>query len=346
MQTLFWTIAGLLSILTLHASSAYSSSSPAARVVWEPSNPAWLECITERRNGDLLITRFDTGQIWSVSTNTSEPMLVYEFSNSSGVNSALGITEYQDDVFAVNAGQTQGGLPVRGSWGLWTVDLRGWHPDRKQLPAVTLIAKIPNAAFLNGLTALNPATTHGPRSQGVEAKPFFLLADSSVGTIYGLDLANKTPSIFYSNPDLLAPPADAPVPAGLNGIELPPVRKPEYVYFSAGLRGTFYRLKLANNAAAVAHNAEMELLTDGYETLDDFALEADGTAYLATSGGNKIVRLSPGGNQTIVAQGDIVASSTAVLLTRRGSTKILYVTSGTRGSDSDLISGKLAEITL
>ncbi|PVH67807.1 hypothetical protein DL98DRAFT_397291, partial [Cadophora sp. DSE1049] len=281
-----------------------------ARVVWEPSTPAWLECITERRNGDLLITRFDTGQIWSVNTNTGDPTLVYQFSNSSGINSALGITEYRDDVFAVNAGQTQGGLPVRGTWGLWTVDLRSWHSGRKQLPAVTLIARIPDAAFLNGLTALNPATTHRARSQGVDANPFFLLADSSAGTIYGLDLANKTPSIFYSNPDL-APPADAPFPAGLNGIELPPVRKPEYVYFSAGLRGTFYRLKLANNAPAVANDAEMELLTEGYQILDDFALEADGTAYLATSGENKIVRLLPGGNQSIIVQGDIVASSTA-----------------------------------
>ncbi|KAL6405736.1 Six-bladed beta-propeller TolB-like protein [Ilyonectria robusta] len=346
MRTPFLAIAGLSSILTLHTSSAYPSSFPAPRVVWEPSTPAWLECITERRNGDLLITRFDTGQIWSVSKNTGEPALVYEFSNSSSINSALGITEYQDDVFAVNAGQTQDGLPVHGTWGLWAVDLRGWHPERKQLPAVTLIVKIPDAAFLNGLTVLNPATTRGPRSQGVEANPFFLLADSSVGAIYGVDLANKTPSIFYSNPELLAPPANAPFPAGLNGIQLPAVRKPEYVYFSAGLRGTFYRLKLANNAPAVAHDAEMELLIEGYQILDDFALEADGTAYLATSVENKIVRLSPGGNQTIIAQGDIVASSTAVLLTHRGSKKILYVTSGTRGSDPDLISGKLTEITL
>ena len=66
-------------------------STPPAHIVWQPSTPknAWLECLTSRSNGDLLVTRYDTGEIWTVNPITEQATLVYAFPAGANVNSSL-----------------------------------------------------------------------------------------------------------------------------------------------------------------------------------------------------------------------------------------------------------------
>ena len=169
-------------------------STPPAHIVWQPSTPknAWLECLTSRSNGDLLVTRYDTGEIWTVNPITEQATLVYAFPAGANVNSSLGIDEYEDDVFAFNAGQVTPGdrFPIHGTWSVWSIDLKNWTASAangSRAPSVSRIAKVPEALMLNGLTVLNPATTTGPRAKGNASSPTLLLADSTAGILYSIN---------------------------------------------------------------------------------------------------------------------------------------------------------------
>ena len=153
-------------------------STPPAHIVWQPSTPknAWLECLTSRSNGDLLVTRYDTGEIWTVNPITEQATLVYAFPAGANVNSSLGIDEYEDDVFAFNAGQVTPGdrFPIHGTWSVWSIDLKNWTASAangSRAPSVSRIAKVPEALMLNGLTALNPASRPPPPAPAPREMP-------------------------------------------------------------------------------------------------------------------------------------------------------------------------------
>jgi hypothetical protein len=76
----------------------------------------------------LLVTRYDTGEIWTVNSITEQATLVCSFPAGANVNSSLGIDEYEDDVFAFNAGQVTPGdrFPIHGTWSVWSIDLKNW----------------------------------------------------------------------------------------------------------------------------------------------------------------------------------------------------------------------------
>ncbi|KAJ3951564.1 hypothetical protein N0V92_012024 [Colletotrichum tropicale] len=310
---------------------------------------AWLECLTERSNGDILITRYDTGEIFNVNPATGDATRVYKFPASANVNSSLGIAEYEDDVFAFNAGQiTTGYYPIEHSWGIWSLDMRNWTAPVDNVsqsdPRVTQIAKMPNAGLLNGLTVLNPATTEGPRAKGRDSKPTIVSADAVKGVLYEIDIAgpNQTAQVFYFNPELLAP---AGWPPGLNGVQTPPVRNPKHIYFTTGSRGSFYRIVLSQTSASVALNAVPELLYQGNDYLDDFAIEEDGTSYLSTSSASKIIKVSPLGEVGVLLESEAIAMATAALRVDRGGKKLLYVLTANNGENGGS-PGKLVEVRL
>jgi hypothetical protein len=156
--------------------------------------------------------------------------------------------------------------------------------------------------MLYGMAVLDPATKSGPRAKGNSSNPRLLLADSTWVIIYSVDThaPNKSASIWYANPKLLAPTANFTFPTGLNGLQLPPVRMPKYVYFTTGFCGTYYRLALSQTPPTVAPNTEPELLAHSYTSLDDFPLEVDGAAYLSTSTDDYVVRVTPDEEETVV----------------------------------------------
>ncbi|KAB8077315.1 hypothetical protein BDV29DRAFT_153866 [Aspergillus leporis] len=152
------------------------------------------------------------------------------------------------------------GLSSCGNWGPADENTtRSAHP-------VSLIASLPDALMLYGMAVLDPATKSGPRAKGNSSNPRLLLADSTWVIIYSVDThaPNKSASIWYANPKLLAPTANFTFPTGLNGLQLPPVRMPNYT------------------------------------SLDDFPLEVDGAAYLSTSTDDYVVRVTPDEEETVV----------------------------------------------
>jgi hypothetical protein len=161
-------------------------------------NGTTAENIAVRSCGKLLVTLLTAPEIWEVDPSTKTAELVYSFPNATG---ALGIAEVKPDVFAVVLA-TLDDVPLNGTSSVWSVDVSGKFPKTK------LIAAMPDAGFLNGVTV--------PPRSGQYASAL-LLADSSYGLIWRLDLETGEYSVWLDDPAFKISPTGIR-PIGINGV--------------------------------------------------------------------------------------------------------------------------------
>src|SRR5436190_22690083 len=87
---------------------------------------SWVENISIRPNGNILLTRLDVPELWEInplSRSTSyNARLVYTFPNATGLT---GIAEVAPDVFAVTAGDTTNPAGHAGAFSIWKVRMNG-----------------------------------------------------------------------------------------------------------------------------------------------------------------------------------------------------------------------------
>ena len=141
---------------TSHPDQKVISAAPNAPV-WEVikfKDQTRLENLAARSNGQLVLTSIsDTKlRLLDPSKKNSKAQTVYTFPEATSLS---GVVETSPDVFAVVAGnwsiKTFEG--VKGSFSLWLVDFN------KDTPSVKQIAKIPEAASLNGI-AVHPCNKY------------------------------------------------------------------------------------------------------------------------------------------------------------------------------------------
>ena len=146
-----------------------NNNAQAISTLYEFPKGAWVENIAVRSNGQLLITRTDVPELYLVDPLHPSASLVHQFTSATGL---LGIAEVAHDIFAVIAGKidlaTASAVP--GSFVIWKVDMRSAKA------AVSKIAEVPEALFLNGMTLFNAKTST------------VLIADSKKGVIWRLDV--------------------------------------------------------------------------------------------------------------------------------------------------------------
>jgi hypothetical protein len=284
----------------------------------------FLENLAIRPNGNVLVTRIDVPQLWEINPANGSGVLVHDFQSSS-INTILGITEYEKDVYAVGGGtinqSTVMGEP--GTWAVWKVDMR---VKRGALAKVELITTIPEAVFLNGMAVLPPPAmkTDEGSSQGNS----ILVSDSTAGVIYVVSPSRKTYSVFYSNPDTMLPPPNAAPPLGVNGVRISSGHgNPRHLYYSTTFPTGFYRVRLDGRNVV---EGVPELLFSADVPLDDFALAKDGTAYLASNAGNVLMKRGRDGTVTVIGgdgtNGTVFAGPTSVRLGRVRGRDTAYVT--------------------
>lgn len=315
--------ASLLTVLTL-ASTALTSPA-AARVREVASFPvgAWLENLAVRACGELLVTRVEVAEVWSVSPVSGRKNLVARFPDTT---SATGITEIEHDLFAVNTGNysAQSGF-TPGSYAVWTVDLRG------KVPKIRKIAAVPSAGMLNGLVALPGARV-------------VLAADSVNGAVYKIDLRSGNATIALAGDAFAAPPPPA-YPLGVNGVHL----KASSLYFTNTGAGTYSRIAIHPDGTAAG---PVETLRDDLELPDDFALSPNGLAYTTVNQIRSIVAIDTKGARVQIAGGANsiqFATPTAAQFGRTVSdrTTVYVTTGGVRDEAGTAVtSGKVLALTL
>jgi hypothetical protein len=276
-----------------------------------------------RPNGHLLLTTFDQGRLYTLNTSgcTHQAQLVAALP---GATALCGITAIDHDKFAIVGG-------IRGSYSytnetLYTVDFTRNSVN----PVIRTVARVPNAVMLNGMASL-PTEPH-----------IVLIADSRLGCLFRVDTTSGISKIAFKD-DALSAPTNASIPIGINGLKI----ARGYVYFTNTARGTFSRIPVSTDGLKfgdVELIATLNMTVSG-DDWDDFALDANGVAYIAQPD-NSIARIQPDCQQSIVAGGgetnDIIGPTSVQI----GTSGELYVT--TRGGTVDGVtySGQVVEVQL
>ncbi len=182
--------------------------------------------------------------------------------------------------------------------------LSAW--DAQNVPTVFIISPqgdvetlvtMPDAQFLNGLTALKTtslASTVGDR---------YLIADSYRGAIWELDVAERSVRVWLEHPELARSSPDKEFPA-VNGLKL----YGDSLYASNTEKMQLVKIPIQ----ADGQPGEPEIFLRAVN-LDDFAFDQEGNLYGTTHIYNSVVKIAPDGTMTTIAEAEQgMAGSTAV----------------------------------
>lgn len=275
------------------------------RVVFQYENKGtWLENIAVRRDGTLLVTRVDAPELWAVDPATGAGSVLITL--PAPFTSLTGITETMPDVFAIGVGQYDMAKgAVQGSWEIWLFSLAS-GTDGAQA-SLRKITAVPDAGLINGLTTWDANT--------------ILAVDSTHGSVYKVDLTSGDLTVALTD-ELMTPGPNAFIPIGINGVKV----RDGYVYFTNSMRTSLNRVPVDEHATATG---PVEIVASGFPN-DDFAFDADGTAYIVTHPQNTLVKVVAGSSEAVTVAGKQdsleIGGGTACAFGRKEEDKgILYV---------------------
>jgi hypothetical protein len=282
-------------ITTTHTSVTATPTLPAPKVqvLYGFPSSTWIENLYIRSNDHILITTLFTPTLYQLSdSDRSSPILVHDFS---GYNSLLGIAEGHPDFFYVvtcNFSSTTE-PPIQGTVSVWEVDLTKYSDDpnptqsvhhrahgaddstpsdSKNTVSVRKVASFPGKEFLNGLASLTPT--------------LILAADSVGGQVFSIDITTGDYSVVIKD-DLMAPSTNKSViQIGINGLHV----HEDYLYFTNTGREIFCRVLI--DLSTGKSKGAAEIVTANMAG-DDFAIDADGIAYVAENPRSQLTRITP-----------------------------------------------------
>lgn len=307
--------------------STYSNEEPKVKVetlFQFPKNGSWVDNIALRSDGSLLLTRLDVPEVWSVDTTSGNATLAHSFPDAT---SCFGISEIDDDVFAVVVGNfsTKTYAPTPGSFSVRKLDFKNVHAPKtgrvSQLAMASHIAALPEAQALNGMATFT------------KESHLVLIADSPKGTVWKVNTQTGDYAVALNDTTMMPANGQA-LPLGINGLKL----VGDYMYYSSTTRMEFCRVKVNSDATAAG---AYEVIASGFLP-DNIEVASDGTAYIATDPQNSVVRISPTGQISLVAGGQLsteMPGPTSCRLSQNG--KTLYV--GTSGGQVAPVLGKFSE---
>ncbi|KAF1811485.1 hypothetical protein P152DRAFT_489208 [Eremomyces bilateralis CBS 781.70] len=139
---------------------------------------------------------------------------------------------------------------------VWKIDFQG-RPKARQLASFS-------DTLLNGITMLEPESH------------IALIAESSQGLIYALDIRTGEYRLFLDDPALKSPFLPDFAPIGINGIHM----RGQYAYFTNSYAETFNKVKVDLRKGQPVGSVEMIPIAT---VADGFDLAGDGNAYLCGS---------------------------------------------------------------
>ena len=200
-----------------------------------------------------------------------------------------------------------------------------WRIGTDGVPSI--VAEMPDALFLNGMS-LHP---DGCR---------LLVAESVLGRVLAVDPGTGPVETWLAD-DGLKPASDAATP-GVNGIKL----QGGYAYVSVTARDRILRAPVRADGTPGPVETYAERLR-----ADDFAIDSDGTLYVATHPARSLMRLSPDGARATLASAEHGMTGATAVAFGRGSAdrRSVYVTT-TGGTmtlpDPEIEPAKLVRVDL
>ncbi|KAF0318807.1 hypothetical protein GQ607_013939 [Colletotrichum asianum] len=306
--------------------AAVSSASAASVVsqLWNFTDYAvTIENSALRSNGQLLLTTFDNGSLYTLDTltNGSRAELVTKLPGATAIG---GIAATSVDRFAILGG-------VRGNNYSYTdesVYIVDFSDGESSKPTVNVVARLPNAVMLNGLASL-------------PSKPHVVLAtDSRLGSIFRIDTQTGATEVAITD-DLFAAPANATIPIGINGIKI----ADGYAYFTNTARTSFGRVPITQDGYKAGDVETLAIASGGY-AWDDFVIDASGNIFAAQTQ-NALGQIFVNGTFVTVAGGGdttFIHRPTSVAVSEDN--KTLFVTTGGNAVDGVTYSGQVLAVEL
>ncbi|ESZ99510.1 hypothetical protein SBOR_0075 [Sclerotinia borealis F-4128] len=330
---------GLLTTTLLSLTTASPSAKPSAPSLLLPvtelrsfGGNTWAENVAIRSNGQLLVTRFDTPILQLLDpTNKTAPITLHTF-NTTRYSGLTGIAETTpgSDIFYVGLQTPTTALLIKStnfSNAIFKVDLNNFSSKANSIvsaPTISHIIDIPESMLINGMSALD--------------SEHILIADSTLGQVYNLDVSIPSYTTPLKPPSMGAPP-NASSPIGINGIHyLSP-----YLYFDSLAASTLNRIPIAPITALPIGDS---VLLANVAGPDDFAIREDGTIFLCGNGKNTLFMWKEGMSEAVAVAGSntstVLASVTAAAFEKVGGREgnRLWLTTG--GVQTQSINGTIS----
>ncbi|KAL8702314.1 MAG: hypothetical protein Q9201_004484 [Fulgogasparrea decipioides] len=318
---------------------SFAAVSYPTELVYQFPNGTWLENLAVRPSGSILTTVLSAPTLYLLQPGAEkqEARLIHNFSSHTGL---FGITETAPDTFEVVATNFSfaTGSASPGSSAIYRVRF----PHRYSAKAVvSLTLRLPvDVGIPNGLATLNRDT--------------ILVADSQKGVVLVVDTRTGTSNVTIAEPSF-APTAS--LPPGVNGLKV----EGNQLFFTNTRQNLLGRIMLDPKTGAATSPATViaHVLTgpqfppSGH--YDDFALSPNGkVAYIATGGGNTLVRVDTRTSKQEIVAGDLnstaIAGPTAVVFGRGANRGSLFVTTigglGAPANGNEAVGGQLVKVQL
>ncbi|KAF2813577.1 uncharacterized protein BDZ99DRAFT_557478 [Mytilinidion resinicola] len=323
----------LLSLLSLRAITlalAHNSSNPllatGANLTFAlPTHPVhtfpvgtWIENLAVRENGQIIATDDTHPRIYQIDPYYSHTpaLLLHEFNNTASI---LGIVETTPDVFYVcTANYSSAKLEGYGEAYIYRLDMRPFSSSIKNSAVISKIATLLEAKALDGLTWLEPR-------DDAEGEGLLLISDFLAGVIWSVKPATGAVAMPINSTYTRS------TGFGVNGLKI----RNRKLYLTNSQQQTLVKVLINSKGEAVGNYT---VLAQGGFTPDDFALDAEGNAYVTSFevGRNGVVFVPREGGQAVYIPG--MAGPTAAAFGRGREEGWLYVS--TSGGDYDYLTGK------
>lgn len=264
--------------------SAPPSPPLAVNVIHQFPVGTWIDSLAIRNNGRILATALSSPDIFEIDSRGERPInLVHTFTNATG---CTGIIHLGRDVFYVIAGNfTLSNLTsVPGSWSIYKVDLRPYHPRINRPARVSLVGNFPGSIFLNRIIVLDRLTKQ------------FLVSDSGAGVVYRFSGWTGVFDKVLEDP-LMKPDGPATLGGGISGIRLK--EKTNELYFTNRSRNVLAFIFIKNDGTAEGGPAyEVARLDDPddfvFVDYDNVIVAQNGVDILGRVTGNTTLKLAGG----------------------------------------------------
>lgn len=278
------------------------------KVVFQfPVNQTLIENVDLLPNGHLIITTVSSSDVFTVDPEAKTPK-ADKLLTLPGNGVLTGITTLGRDLYAIVSGViAPAGLPsfIRGSFSVFVISTTS--------KSVVQTIPVLEGALVNGLTSL-PNKPH-----------VILAADSALGGILRIDTRTKEVSTVLTG-EALGFGNSTDLPLGVNGL----VIRDGHLYFTNSGLGTFFKVRINDDGRPTGQPEVIAVLpgASSTHTFDDFDLDKQGNAYIATHP-SSIVKITPTGTLTTVFdEGAAVLDRPASVVFGRGGKALYAVTFG------------------
>ncbi|KAF2857324.1 hypothetical protein K470DRAFT_273378 [Piedraia hortae CBS 480.64] len=322
-----------LALATPVVHRAAADCQPTIRTLFRADN-LLVENLAQTSKGDLILNPLTSqGRIYSVSPYASQPRpeVIAILPNYPAADGLTGISEVWPGIFAVGGQKLVGYAASPNTSGIYLLDVRSGVTHAK----INKVASIPAIGIINGIVAI-PNTG------------LVLVADSVYGRVYRVNTVTGKVDLVMEG-DLFKPLDQSVnrISLGINGVKI----RNGWLYFTSSARGLFGRVKISPRGDRQGKIQVIATLDIAHTAAayDDFTLDRNLNAYIGLQN-NAIVKITPQGNQTVLATGVPTVNGTytvdgpSSVVIDRWNPKKLYVSEN--GGANGGKNGGLLEMTL